>query len=176
MEENTESAKPSVMSVGLRYGLFITLASIAYSTILILFGQNPLQSDWKNWISAVITITLVVMAHKYFKDKGDGYMTYGQGFGISFISILVSIFLGGIFSYLYANFIDTNLMEEVWQKTAEDMEAKGQNQETIDVALTWTKKLFWIIYFVFGIFIAAIIGVLVPIFTQKKNPDAIPNV
>ena len=44
-----------------------------------------------------------------------------------------------------------------------------------DIALTWTKKLFWAIYFVFGVFIAAVIGVLVPIFTQKKNPDAIPS-
>ena len=175
MEENTESTKPSVMSVGLKYGLFITLASIAFSTIIIVIGMNPLKSDWKGLISAVITVTLVVLAHKNFKDKGDGFMTYGQGFGISFISILISIFLGGIFMYVYANFIDPNMMEEVWQKTAEDMEAKGQNQETIDIALTWTKKLFWAIYFVFGVFIAAVIGVLVPIFTQKKNPDAIPS-
>ena len=175
MEENPIPSKPTVMSVGLKYGLFITLASIAFTTVLILLGLNPFKSDWKGWISVAVTAALVVLAHINFKNSGDGYMTYGQGFGIAFISILVSIVVGGIFSYVYANFVDPNLMEEVWQNTAEEMEAKGQNQETIEIALTWTKKLFWVIYFVVGVFIAAIIGVLVPIFTQKKNPDAIPS-
>ena len=174
MEENATSEKVTVMSVGLKFGLFITALSIAFNVIIIVLGSNPLISDWKGWVVLAIEVVLVVLAHKNFKDNGDGFMTYGQGFWIAFISFLVAIFVGGIFMFIYSNFVDPNMLEEVWQKTASDMEAKGQNQETIDIAITWTKKLFWVIYFFFGTFFAAVIGLIVPIFTQKKNPDAIP--
>ncbi len=172
MEENATTAKPTVLSTGLKYGLIMAVVSIAFSMIRIALGSNPFQSDWKGWIGAVISIALVVLAHKSFKDGGDGFMSFGQGFGIGFVSILISLLVGGIFSYVYTHFVDTGILEEVWQKTADDMEAKGQSQETIDTALTWTKKLFWVFYFVFGGFFSVIIALIVSIFTQKKNPEA----
>jgi Protein of unknown function (DUF4199) len=170
MEQNPTIEKPSVMAVGVKYGLFIGIASILFTLVLVAFGSNYFVSDWKKWIGFPITIALVVLSHREFKGKGDGFMSFGQGFGITFISILVSVIIGIIFSYCYASFIDTSAMEDMYQKTAEDMEAKGQNQEAIDIAISWTKKLFWVFYFAGGVFFAAIIGVIIPIFTQKKNP------
>jgi hypothetical protein len=172
MEENSNSEKVTVISVALKYGLFITAVSIAFNIVMIVIGSNPLISDWKGWIILAVTIVIVVLAHKEFKGNGDGFMTYGQGFRIAFIAFLISVIIGGVFMFVYSNFVDPDLLEGVWQKTAGDMEAKGQNQETIDIAVLWTKKLFWVIYFFFGTFFSALIGLIVPIFTQKKNPEA----
>ena len=171
MEENSSIEKPSVMSVSLRYGGIMAVASIAFMMILIAMGANPFENDWKGWISSLITVGILVMAHKYFKDNGDGYMSYGQGLGIGFISILISIVVGGIFSYVYANFIDLGIMEDLWQKTTEKMQAQGQSEDTIETAMSWTKKLFWVFYFIGGAFVALIIALIVSIFTQKKNPE-----
>lgn len=171
MEENLNASKNTVWSVGLKYGLILTLVSIALMLIRIALGDNPYQSDWKSWLSAVLTIVIVVLAHKNFKDNGNGFMSYGQGLGLSMVVILVSIVLGGIFSFLYTAFVDTGMMDAVYEKMAEDMEEKGQNKEQIEMAIGWTKKLFWPLYFVGGVFMGFIIGLIVSIFTQKSNPE-----
>lgn len=171
MEENLNESKPSVWSVGLKYGIILAFASIAFTLIRIVLNDNPYQSDWKSWASAIISIVIVVLAHKNFKDSGNGFMTYGQGLGLSMVVVLVSIVIGGIFSYVYTNLVDTTVMDAVYEKMAQDMEEKGQGKEQIAMAVEWTKKLFWPFYFIGGVIMGFIIGVIVSIFTQKTNPE-----
>jgi cytochrome bd-type quinol oxidase subunit 2 len=174
MEETTE--KPTVLNTGIRYGLYLALASIALMLIITIAGGNPLQNDfksWSTWVNFAVSIAIIVLAHKYFKDNGDGFMSFGQGFGIAFVAFMVSIAIAGVFTYVYANFIDKNLMEDIWNRTAEQMEQQGQSDETIEVALNMTKKLFWVFYLIGGGFGAAVISLIVSIFTQKRNPNPI---
>lgn len=175
MEENQQSAKqaPSVMSVGLRYGLILSAISIAYMLIVIIMGSSPFEQDWKSYLSFIWIIGAIVLAHKYFKENGDGYMSYGQGFGIGFLTCLVSIIVGMIFSYIYINFVDQSIFDAVWEKAAADMEAQGQSQEAIEMGLEWGRKLFWVFYLLGGAFWCTIISLIVAIFTQKKRPEAI---
>jgi Protein of unknown function (DUF4199) len=173
MEENA-TTQPTVLSTALKYGLFIGVFSIVFTFIMIMTGSNPLTRDWKDWsgwVSFVISVTLLVLAHKNFKDTGNGYMSYGQGLGIAFVAMMVSMILNFIFMYVYTSFVDPGVLEAVWQKTADDMAAKGQSQEVIDTAIGWTKKLFWVFYFIFASFFALIVGLIIPIFTQKRNPE-----
>ncbi len=170
MEETTTNP-PSVLSTGVKFGLIIAAVSIAWFIIQVVIGINPFVRDWKGWLSMAVSIAIVVFAHKSFKDSGDGYMSYGQGLGIAFIAIMVSVLLGSIFSYIYINFIDQTVMDEVWEKALEEAQSKGQNEEAAQMGIEWGKKLFWVFYLVGGAFVALIIGLLVPIFTQKKNPE-----
>jgi hypothetical protein len=170
MEETTTNP-PSVLSTGVKFGLIIAAVSIAWFIIQVVIGINPFVRDWKGWLSMAVSIAIVVFAHKSFKDSGDGYMSYGQGLGIAFIAIMVSVLVGSIFSYIYINFIDQTVMDEVWEKALEEAQSKGQNEEAAQMGIEWGKKLFWVFYLVGGAFVALIIGLLVPIFTQKKNPE-----
>lgn len=172
MEENNEN--PSVFATGLRYGLYLSLASVALMLIIALAGANPLQSDfksWNTWVNFALSISILVLAHKYFKDNGDGFMTFGQGFGIAFIAFVVSIAIGGVFTYVYTAFVDPDILEDLWIKTAEQMEQKGQSEEAIEVAIGFTKKFFWVFYVFGGIFGATVISLIVTLFTRKKNPN-----
>jgi hypothetical protein len=171
MEEST--GKPTVFSTGLRYGLFLSLASVALTVIVALAGGNPLQSDfksWNTWVNFAVSITIFVLAHKYFKDSGDGFMSFGEGFGIAFVAFMVSLVVGGLFTYVYANFVDPNMMEDIWNRTAEQMQQSGQPEESIEMAMNITKKLFWVFFLLGGAFGAAIIALVVTLFTQKRNP------
>ena len=164
---------PSVMAVGLRYGAIMAAVSIIYMLVLVAIGSTPFADDWINkGISILVTIGVIVLGHKYFKDNGDGYMSYGQGFGIAFLAILVSTIISMVFSYIYINFIDQSVFDAVWEKASADMEEKGQNQEAIDMAMEWGRKLFWVFYLIGGIFGGAIVALIVTIFTQKKRPVA----
>lgn len=170
MEQQGEE-RPTVMSTSLRYGLFMSIVGIAFTVILIAAGSNPYDRSWINWIPTAISLVLVVLAHNYFKEKGDGYMSFGQGLGIGFLSVFFSVLMGGLFSVIYINFIDSGVMDEVWQKAQQQMEDQGQNEEAIEMGLKWGKMLFWPFYFLGGAFMALIIGLFVSIFTQKKNPE-----
>lgn len=171
MEETIKTEQPTVMSVGLKYGLILGLASIAVNIIFFAIGMNPFEGGWKGWIGTVLAIGMIVLAHKNFKDSGSGFMTYGQGLGLSMITFLVSMVLGGIFSYVYLNFIDPTAFEAIWEKAAADMEAKGQSEDQIELGLSWGRKLFWVFFIVGSLFMGLIVGLIVSIFTQKKPPE-----
>jgi TRAP-type C4-dicarboxylate transport system permease small subunit len=169
MEEN-EANVTTVRSVGLKYGLISALISIVFFLVLVLSGLNAFDNKW-SWINVIVSIAILYLAHKNFKDEGDGFMTYGQGVGIGFWIALVAVVVGGLFTYVYSNFIDTGAMDAFYEQQYEKMQTNGMQDEQIDVAIEWTKKLFWPMYIFFGIFFGVLIAVLVSIFTQKKAPE-----
>lgn len=169
-QDSTPQNQPTVMSTGLRYGFILTAISIIYMLVLIAVGSSPFEQDWKGYVNFIFVIGVFVMAHKYFKENGDSYMSYGQGFGITFMVTLVSTILGMIFSYIYIKFVDPTILEMVWEKAEADMIEKGQSEETIEIGLEWGRKLFWIFYLIGSLFWGAVLGLIVTIFTQKKRP------
>jgi hypothetical protein len=173
MEETTETAAPSVRSVGVKYGLISAGIGIAFFLGMQLTGNSPLGGGWGIGLARfAIAIVILVMAHKAFKDEGDGFMTYGQGFGIGVWITIFSLLIGGLFAYVYANFIDLTTMETFYEEQAEQMRDRGQSDDQIAIAQEWTKKLFWVFFFVFGFIFSLIVPLVVTIFTQKKNQQA----
>lgn len=171
MNENTESLpNVSTRSVGLKYGLISAIAGIALFLVSVILGQNPFQGVW-NWIAIAVTIVLLFLAHKNYKDSKDGFMSYGQGVGIGFWFTLVSTLLGVGAMYGYLSFIDSSPMDLFYEEQRAGMEEAGQSEEAIDIALEWTRKLFWVFALVGSIFWGMIIALILSIFTQKKAPE-----
>jgi hypothetical protein len=169
MEEN-EANLPTVRSVGLKYGAILAIVSIVFFLILTLSGLNAFDNTW-NWIGMIFSIAILVLAHKNFKDEGDGFMAYGQGVGIGFWISLVSVIVAGLFTYTYATIIDPATMDTFYEKQYEGMQEKGMPEEQIEIAVSWTKKLFWPLYAFFGVFFGVLVALIVTIFTQKKSPE-----
>ena len=168
--EETETNVTTVRSVGLKYGLISTLIGIVIFLILVLSGQNAFDNKW-SWINIVISVAILYLAHKNFKDEGDGFMTYGQGVGIGFWIALVGTVVAGLFTYVYSNIIDATVMDAFYEQQYDKMQENGMADQQIDVALEWTKKLFWPMYAFFGLFFGVLLAVIVSIFTQKKAPE-----
>ncbi len=172
METNEVSTKPSVLSVGLKFGAILGLASIVIHLVQVAIGANPMDNSWvNNIINLVLVVGVVVFAHKAFKENGDGYMSYGQGLGLAMVVVLVSLVISAIWMLIYFNIIDTSAFDAIWEKAAADMEAKGQSDEQIEMAMTWGRKLFWVFFLAGSLFWGLIIGLIVTIFTQKKAPE-----
>lgn len=168
--EDTTVKTPTVRSVGIKFGLISAGFSIFFFLVLTLIGMNPFDRAL-SWVSLVVSVVIIVLAHKQFKDQGDGFMTFGQGVGIGFWMAVISLLIGGLFTFIYAGFIDPTVMDGVYEAQRADMEEQGMADEQIDVAITWTKKLFWPFYFGIGLFFGVLLAVIVSIFTQKKNPQ-----
>lgn len=169
--ENSTTEKISTRSVGIKYGAFSGLAVIAIFLLNVALNTNPMGGGWTNWIGTAISIVLLVLAHKNFKDSGDGFMTYGQGFGIGFWFTIVGSFLSLLVMYVYMNFIDTTAMNAVFEQQTIAMEEQGQSDEAIAMAQEWTEKLFWPMAIGGSIIGGLVIALIVSIFTQKKNTE-----
>lgn len=168
-----ETATPSgdKRSIGIKYGLISTVIGIVFFLVLIFSGQNPLTFQWGWVVSVTATIVLVVLAHKEYKEENNGFMTYGEGIGIGFWFMLVGVVVGVLFNYVYTNFIDPNLMVDFYENQYNQMQQQGMPDGQIEVAQTWTKKLFWIIATVMAAFTTMAMVLIITIFTQKKPPE-----
>lgn len=170
MEEANPTPAPTVRSIGMKYGLISTSINIVFFLALALTGMNAFDNKW-GWVNMVFGIVILVLAQKAFKDEGDGFMSYGQGFGIGFWMALIAVLVGGAFTYCYTAFIDPSVMDTFYEKQMEQMQERGMPDDQIDVAIGWTKKLFWVFYFIFGFIFSLLVPLIVTIFTQKKNPQ-----
>jgi hypothetical protein len=173
--EETESQSITTRSTGVRYGVIYGVISIAYFLVLMMANIDMSQGLGR-WGGSIIAIVVVIMAHKYFKDNGIGFMTYGQGVGIGFWIGLIASVISSIFTYIYAKFIDPGFTDMIREKAITDMEKQGQSDEQIEAAMKFVEMfttaealLFWGLFF--GILTLVVIALIISIFTQKPQPE-----
>ncbi len=174
MEENIE--KVTTRSVGIRYGLILSVVSIAYFLGISMAGLAGEGGIW-SFIGAIPSIIVIILAHKYFKENGNGFMEFGQGFGIGFWVVLISSIVSSVFTYVYMKFIDTTFTQTMLDKSREKMaEAGNMSDAQIDQAMEFTAKFMTPeavvgMGIVMGLIFGCIIALIVTIFTKKSNPD-----
>lgn len=173
MEQDQTQTPPTVFQTGLRYGLILSLVSIGFALLIIVIGVNPFSGNnwWQSIINLGITITAVVFAHNYFKSLGDGFMSYGQGFGIAFVVCLTSAVIGILFNVLYTSFIDPEMMQEILNMNRMQMEDRGMPQDQIDMAMGITERFLWVFAFLALALYSVVVALLIPIFTQRRKPE-----
>jgi hypothetical protein len=126
-------------------------------------------------INYVFLIVGIVLAHKAFKEGGDGYLSMGQGLGIGTLISLIGGALSGVFSYIYIKFIDDSMLTKIADMQIEKMEEQGLDDAQIEQAMKITGKLMsaemmpvWSI--VGMLFFGFILSLIVSLFTKKANP------
>ena len=175
MEEQT-SAAITTRSSGIRYGVILGAISVAIFFVLTFAGVDQ-TSGIGRWASLPIYIALIFMAQKYFKDEGDGFMSYGQGIGISFWMGLISTIIYMPIFYIYIKFIDSGFVEMIKNKQIEELQNKGMSDEQIDQAMSFagafmSPEAMLIMGTIGAIIFILICGLIITIFTQKPNTQS----
>jgi len=172
MENTATPVTPSAVAV--RYGLLVGLISIIISFAL---NATELEQTPAKWLTTVVLIGGIVLAHKFFKEQNGGFMTYGQGFAIGAILSAIDGVLNAIFSYVYMNFIDTDFATRIMNKARADMEAQGNlSEEQMAQALSFTAKFMngpmMMATVLFMILILGILAtLLISAFTKNPRPE-----
>jgi type IV secretory pathway VirB2 component (pilin) len=136
--ENT-STPVSTTSVALRYGLLTGVISVIYSFILL--ASNLEQNTALALLSVIILIGGIFLAHKNFKENNSGFMSYGQGLGIGTLVSLVAGLLGGIFRYVYMEFIDPAAGQRALDQARAKLEEAGNMSDAqIDQAVQMSQR------------------------------------
>jgi len=111
---NTPSTKPGLGSYMLRYGLMIAALQIVLSLVLYLIDFNPFKPG-SSIINLFLTllISIVVLRAgliKYRQVNFEGRISYGQLFIAGALILLVSSVVGSLFSYLFYQVYEPDLM------------------------------------------------------------------
>lgn len=182
-QNETMEEKVNTRTAGMRYGLFLAAFGIVSFLVTTLSGMNVTDGSgaWINrLISVAVTGVIFYLAHEYFKKNGDGFMSFGQGVGIGFWGGLISSLVSSLFIYVYVKFIDSGFIDMIKDKQMEAMQAQGMSDQQVEQAMKFASmftspEAIAIFGIVFGILGSILIALIVAIFTQKKNPDAIPS-
>ncbi|GAA4036214.1 hypothetical protein GCM10022409_21450 [Hymenobacter glaciei] len=172
METNTTPV--STTSVGLRYGLLTGLVSIIISFGLFVAHQenSPLK-----YATFAVLIAGMVLAMNAFKQSNQGFMSFGQGVGIGAVLSAVVGVLSGIFSYVYMNIIDPEVVGRMTEKIRADMEARGgMSDEQIDQAMAMSAKMMngpiMIVTALLGtILVGVILAMIISAFVKHAQPE-----
>ncbi|MBL7851860.1 MAG: DUF4199 domain-containing protein [Cyclobacteriaceae bacterium] len=172
-----ESAAPSVTtrSAGTRYGVIMAVISIVMFVGMTVAGMD-MTSGIGRWLGIPVFLIVLYLAQKYFLDNGDGFMSYGQGIGITFWFSLISTVIYIVFFYIYIKFIDGSFVETIKQQQMDEMAQRGMSDEQIEQSMNiagafMTPEMMAAFGFLGAMFFDMLCGVVLTIFTQKNNPQ-----
>ncbi|AEI50207.1 DUF4199 domain-containing protein [Runella slithyformis] len=168
METQTTTARTA-----LKFGIISGVAGIIFMTVLYVSGQAA--NTGLAWLGTVITIIVMVLAMKEFRTLNGGFMSYGQGLGIGTLMAGISGFLSAVYSYIYQEFIDTTLRQQILDKVREDLENRGMDDAQIEQAVEMTQKfsspgITFAIGVIGSIFIGFIIALIISAIMKKDKP------
>ena len=132
------------------------------------------------YLGFIIPIVVTYLAHKEYKDLGDGYMTYGKGLSIGTLVALISSFINGAFIYIYVSFVSDQRIVDARENALFKLEEQGQSDAQIEMAMPWIEKTttplaVFIFALIFGVFSGFIISLVVSAFTKKVNTNLNSN-
>lgn len=165
----------TLRGTGIRYGLILGLISIAFFMFLVLINANTVDS-WIWWAGFLMSVVLVTLAQLYFKQNGDGFLSYSQGLGIAFWVALVSSVISSLFSVVYLTLIDPDFARLLQDMQMEAMEEQGLSEEQIESAMKITASLstppMLFLFGVLGGVFTTMLGALVStFFVKNENPN-----
>ncbi|MEM0939106.1 MAG: DUF4199 domain-containing protein [Bacteroidota bacterium] len=173
MEELTQQL--STKNITLKWGVINGLIGIIFFLLLDFIGQSngPIR-----WFGLIISFAIVYLAHKSYKDEGDGFMSFGKGLGIGTLVSLIGAVINSLFTFIYVSFINTEYIEQAVEQATIDMENRGNTQAQIDQAIPWIERMtspttLLIFGIIGGLFLGFIVSLLVTIFTKNTNPENI---
>lgn len=168
-----EIQAPTVKSLGMKWGVILGVVSLVFflvTTLAGLQGESGIQ-----WLGYIPVIIVMYLAHKEFKDSGDGYMSYGQGLGLGTLMVAISSIISVSFAYVYIKFIDTTYMDVIKDKQVEELMKSGLSdaeiERTIEMSQSFmTPEFILIIGLLFSVFIGFLISLIVSAITKNSNP------
>lgn len=174
--ENPSAEKLSTRTVGIRYGLILAAVSVIFFLLAATLSLNTTEGPAR-WVSLIFMTVVFFLGHKYYKDNGDGYMSYGQGMGIGFWASLISSLISSAFTYVYVKFIDPSWLETIKEMQIEQLQEQGMSDEQIEMSMGMMEKLstpemIFIFGIIGGVLIGVILSLVITIFTQKNNSNA----
>ena len=174
MNQEIEQASPR--AVGIKYGIVSGLLGIIFFIVIDVTGNAGNQSV--SWLGLLITIAVLILAHREFKGTGDGHMEYKEGVGIGFWVGLIGSVISGIFTFIYVTTINTEYVTFLQDQQRMELEKQNMSDAQIDQAMEIASifvspgALLGFTLF-FGILFTVILALIISAITKNSRPELI---
>ena len=125
--------KPSTARIALKWGILVAVLIIIYTVALYISGlfKTPALS----WIPFAFLLFGIVMSLREFKLINNNFISFSEGLGLGVLMSAVCAIIASMFNYVYINFIDTTILQQMRELQIEQLEQQGLSSEQIDQAM-----------------------------------------
>lgn len=154
-------------------GAILSGIGIVFGIITYVF--NLYEMSWLNWINYGLFIGGLIYGGVLYANQNNNNVTFGNVFAHGFKTTAVVIVISVIYLVLSIKFIFPDMVDKIIEISRKQMEKNPQmNEETIEQAMTMTKKFFLPFAIggaIIGTGILGAIGALIGAAVAKKNPN-----
>ncbi len=168
------------MKPGLKYGLIN--AAIGMTWVLLMFVTGLNRSDSANIINilaiAIPVICCIQAVNEVRATEGGGWISFGRAFKESFLVTVIGSIFSSLFYVIYIKFIDPTFMDFMMNKQVSKMQEMGMSEDQILKAMNQSAAMQtpgWLMVWgiVIGMFLGAVISLIVAGVMKKQNPEEI---
>lgn len=179
--EQTETA-PNLVKHATRMGVILAVISIFFTAIIYVINIG-LMANWKlGIVFLLVYLGFVIYAGIQYRNEAGGVLSYGKAFQHGYLTLIISGFIGTIFTILLYHVIDPSIPETLTkitlEKTEEMLSGFGMSGDQLDQAMAQVeidtpgrfsvagqlKQYGW------GFLVNAIIVAITSIFVKKNQP------
>lgn len=153
------------------FGAASSIAVIALSLIIYVADLH----EAVNYLSYAIVIAMLCIGVKKWRDQNGGYSTFGDSYKHLILQSLVYSLIMSVWTYVFVSVIAPGLFEEQLLKAEMRMEEQGLPQESIDMAMEWTRMfmqpgIMAAMALFGGMIIYALINLILAAIMKKDSP------
>lgn len=158
----------------MNFGAILGLSLCFSNALFMIAGMQ--QSSANQWLGYIITIAVISWGTITFRDKYcDGFISYGKAFTsclqIAFFSGMILSF----FLYIYLEFFDQSIIEQILLKAEEEMVNNKVPDEQAEQAMNITRKIttpafISVMTLLAHTVMGAIFGLITAAFLKRDNP------
>ncbi len=174
--------KTSIWKSGLTLGVYMAIAVVLYSVVLYVtgFGFNKTAG----YGSIAILIIGIILIQLNYKKQQDGFLTYGQGVGVSVIAMISVGVISLVYTYLLYAVIDPDYYQQfllfMEEQTTAAMIERGMTEDQIQMSIEMQQKFQTPVILAGGalvnsVIVGLIVSLISSIFIKKKPSDEVPE-
>ncbi len=166
--------QPKTSKYALQYGLFLGLVSIGFNFMLYTQELHYEQSAVNNIVGFGLLFIFILLGILAFKKANNGFVSLGQALKTGVGVAIVSALLGGIYGFIFANYIEPEFFDKVMEIARETAIANNPeiNREQLDQGIAFQKKLmpfFPLIGIVVSAIVALIFSLIIGLVVRKTE-------
>lgn len=172
----------SPFQAAIKPGITIGLVSLMITYLIYFIDSTMLVSGWFGFVSIVIFFVLIIYFGTQYRSELGGFMTFGEAFNFSFITILISGLIGFIGQILLFHVVDPSLPKVLgdlaFENSIKMMESFGASPDSLppgqlEEMRANTENQFTLkgqfMSFGIGIIVYAIIALILGAILKKKD-------
>ena len=176
--ENTSESSASSSIIALKYGFISGLLSFLFSTLINVMGWAEQFQESISWVSTiwslVLSVTIIFLCLKEFREQNGGYISYGQGLGLATLLGAITGLVAGAFNYIYIQFIDNTVIQRQMDIARERMEDQGLSASQIQSAEEMTSMFLnpgiqFVIVVIMSVIFNFLLGLIVSAVVKREK-------